>query len=93
MNGTFLARPGQQLLEHLKNVQQIARHIVDELPIDEREQLKKIVSIVAAFHDIGKYTTFFQRKLLGEAVNPKLSEHSYISAVLGAAYTIQNLNG
>ncbi|ODN29669.1 CRISPR-associated helicase/endonuclease Cas3 [Fervidobacterium thailandense] len=89
MQGTFLARPGQQLLEHLKNVREIAKCIAEEISIDEHEQFKDIVSIVAVFHDIGKYTTYFQRKLLGEAVNPKLSDHSYISAVLGAAYTMQ----
>lgn len=86
----YLARPGQLLKEHLSNVLQLSNRIVEDLPIRSDARIRNLVCTAALFHDVGKYTTFFQEKIRGRRTNVELSRHSYLSAVIAAAYAIKN---
>ncbi|MBN1340590.1 MAG: CRISPR-associated helicase Cas3' [Bacteroidales bacterium] len=47
----------------------------------ENQNLTEFIKDLTCFHDLGKYTTFFQRYLLGEEVNRKLKSHSLLGAI------------
>lgn len=84
----YFARPGQKLIEHLKNVAEFSVKAFDDIQISNKEKLKRISEIIAYFHDFGKYTTYFQEKLTGKSKASKLANHSYISAITLATYLL-----
>jgi CRISPR-associated endonuclease/helicase Cas3 len=79
----FLARPGQLLKDHHKNVFLTAQHYMKDIGI-EIEDFELVMKRICFFHDFGKYTSYFQKKLKN-GVNNKHSRHSFISAVATAA--------
>jgi len=83
----FLARPGQLLVEHSKNVFQIAQNYIRDSGIDI-ENFEEVTKRICFFHDFGKYTTYFQKKLEGQD-RSKYSRHSFISAVVTAASILE----
>jgi len=82
----YLARPGQKLIEHIKNVAEFSARVFDDIQISDKQKLKELSKLIAYFHDFGKYTTYFQEKLNGKLKTSKLSNHSYISAITLATY-------
>lgn len=84
----YFARPGQKLIEHLKNVAEFSIKAFDDIQISNKEKLKKLSEIIAYFHDFGKYTTYFQEKLTGKSKASKLANHSYISAITLVTYLL-----
>ncbi|MCX7654629.1 MAG: CRISPR-associated helicase Cas3' [Fervidobacterium sp.] len=86
----YLARPGQRLIEHLKNVAEYSVKTFEEIDIQDKQILKEISKLIAYFHDFGKYTTYFQEKLQGKSSFSKLSKHSYLSSITLASYLIDN---
>jgi len=84
-------RKGSKLLKnHLLDVSHKAKKsILPMVNLSISEKPEKIVSDLTVFHDLGKYTTFFQNYLLGkEKVNQKLKNHSLI----GAIYLLNKFN-
>lgn len=90
MSEPYLARPGQTIKEHLSNVLAISEGAVKDSMFRTDARIHNLVRIVALLHDVGKYTTYFQDKLRGRAVHSDLSNHSYLSALIGATYAIKN---
>jgi len=74
---------GSKLLkEHLLNVAANAllkNYEIINLDLD-KSQLQKIIIDLCKFHDLGKYTSFFQQYLLNKNYNNKLKEHSKIGS-------------
>lgn len=83
----FFARPGQLLKDHHRNVFLISLHYLKDVGIDI-EYFELIMKIICYFHDFGKYTSYFQRKLR-DGVNNKYSRHSFISALVTAASLLE----
>lgn len=77
----FYSHSKKLLIDHLKEVQRYAKgyhHQLDELD-------RNLVDIVTLTHDFGKFTTFFQNRLLGkERIRDDRGNHSYISALFGS---------
>lgn len=74
----FYSHPERQLKTHLMEV---ARYAVEHRgPVDH-----DLAALTGLCHDFGKYTTFFQRRLLdnGSYGDPR-GNHSYLSALFGA---------
>lgn len=74
---------GSKLLKnHLNGVYQKA--ISDSINIVDfgisKEKLIEIIQEITKFHDLGKYTTYFQNYLLGYKTDSKLKKHSRIGA-------------
>ncbi len=77
-------RKGSKLLKnHLRDVNKKAiDSILSSVNLSVSKEPKEIISELSHFHDLGKYTTFFQNYLLGkEKVNQKLKNHSLIGAI------------
>jgi CRISPR-associated endonuclease/helicase Cas3 len=92
---SFWARPGQPLVRHLQEVAAGARQRLDHPALTGRELLREAAWLVGAAHDVGKYTSFFQ-KYLAEGVQGRtggdgtsgLSHHAFPSALV-AAWLVQ----
>ena len=83
----FYSHPEFLLTDHLLEV---ARRASDYFFFTKyNDILKNIAYIIGITHDFGKFTTFFQKKLLDETYNPKYTDHSLISSLF-TAYLIQN---
>ncbi|MEN3014393.1 MAG: CRISPR-associated helicase Cas3' [Endomicrobiia bacterium] len=94
MNEIF-SHPGKPLKEHLKNVAEMSKYIVETTPIFFQENmpidkniLKEISYIIGFYHDVGKATIFFQEYLKEENIEKKEklknkpeTKHSLISAI------------
>jgi len=97
-----LARPGINLLDHLKRVKEIGlgvysqkSHLGFSIP---KKDIKTALSNMLFYHDIGKSTIFFQ-DYLRASVNgveytgdSKLKHHSLISAIYASFKTYKELN-
>ncbi len=82
----FYSHPEFLLKDHLLEV---ARRTSDYFFFTKyNDILKNIAYIIGITHDFGKFTTFFQKKLLDETYNSKYSDHSLISSLF-TAYLIQ----
>ncbi len=82
----FYSHPEFLLTDHLLEV---ARRASDYFFFTKyNDILKNIAYIIGITHDFGKFTTFFQKKLLDETYNPKYTDHSLISSLF-TAYLIQ----
>ena len=72
------------LKDHLKRVAERSREYFYFSQMEE--DLKKISYIIGLTHDFGKYTTYFQKRLLGIEYGDKRANHSLISAIFTAYY-------
>ncbi len=73
----FYSHRDKKIIEHFNEVRVFCRV--------EEKNLDRACEILAYTHDFGKYTTYFQDHLFGrEKVKSELSNHGFISAVLGA---------
>lgn len=93
MNGiTYLSHlPNKLLEEHLLEVAQGARECLNHRALLNSELLQEASYLTGLCHDLGKYTTFFQRHLRGQRNPDSLSNHAFMSAVLGAYLAKGNL--
>lgn len=80
----FLARPGQDLIEHLFNVSKNMIEIAKSLPVSFSEVELKTIKYIGLMHDFGKFTSFFQKKLNGS--KSLHSNHSYVSSIFLASF-------
>ncbi|MEF3244794.1 MAG: CRISPR-associated endonuclease Cas3'' [Caldisericaceae bacterium] len=69
------------LKDHLREVGEKSS---DYFFFTDQRILSNISYFVGLCHDFGKYTTFFQERLLGESKNSSLGDHSFISAIFTA---------
>ena len=51
------------------------------IPDISYDELQNMILDLTVFHDLGKYTRFFQKYLLGKKVNKNLKNHSVIGAI------------
>ncbi len=80
--------PEKLLVEHLRNVGNLALGFVNEKKIKDRETIEKIAYLMGIAHDFGKASVYFQNKLLYGKKTEKAS-HSLISGIWGY-YVIRN---
>lgn len=66
-----------------KVIAKFSKNIHFKLSIAE---LEKILSIVCKFHDLGKYTNYFQDYLLGKEYDAELKQHARFGAILAYNY-------
>ena len=83
----FYSHEGILLKDHLRNVGENAKFFIEKLNV-KYKKLSEIACIIGEAHDLGKYTSFFQRRLKGENLGNK-AYHSLLSAIFGA-YIIKN---
>ena len=77
----FLSHPGICLKDHLKEVGERCRRKAIEIGIKD-DNLLGVIEITGKFHDIGKYSKFFQDYLLYQIIgNKELARHSALSAL------------
>jgi len=84
------SHPGKLLRDHLRNVGEKSRELVDELlavqnpaPQIEPFLLRQAAYVIGAAHDVGKATHYFQHYLYDRRQNPRLKSHSMLSALYG----------
>lgn len=75
--GYWLAGHGEQLVEHLQAVAQLARSYAPQ-------ELAELAELAGLVHDLGKATPFFQKRLVDPQYRAAEANHSYISALFGA---------
>lgn len=80
----YFSHPEKRLIDHLGEVRKYAfkyNHYLD----------KKLVDIVSALHDFGKYTTYFQDRLdkNKKQSKDKAGNHSFVSAIFAACAASQ----
>jgi len=77
-------KTGSKLLQyHLQSVydkalQSFYHETIISIP---QKDIPEIIRNLTYFHDLGKFTTFFQKYLLGEKINQKLKSHSLLGAI------------
>ncbi|KXG75848.1 hypothetical protein AN618_17580 [Fervidicola ferrireducens] len=84
MNRHYYSHIGKFLKEHLKEVGEEAKKCLDHPALPARDLLSKAAFFIGLTHDLGKFTTYFQKHLNEEKIESNLSNHAFISAVLGA---------
>ncbi|BER93137.1 MAG: CRISPR-associated endonuclease/helicase Cas3 [Candidatus Atribacteria bacterium] len=85
----FYSHQGILLKEHLKEV---GRRCREFFFFDAPGDLGNLAHIVGITHDFGKYTTYFQDRLLGRKDWGKFSDHALLSA-LYSALAVERLSG
>ncbi|MFO7794086.1 MAG: CRISPR-associated helicase Cas3' [Candidatus Nanohaloarchaea archaeon] len=70
----------QALEEHLQNVADNSRKIVEEKELEFDEDISRFVEILGLCHDFGKANILFQDYLNGKDISDKKKQHSLISA-------------
>ncbi len=74
----FYSHPDKLILTHLMEVNEISQNYCDK-------KYSKAEEILSFSHDFGKYTTFFQKYILGkDKTKNVLNGHGFISALFGA---------
>jgi len=63
----FFSHEGILLKNHLRDVGESAKFFIEKLNI-KYKLLSEIAYITGKTHDLGKYTSFFQRHLKGEKI-------------------------
>lgn len=87
----FYSHIDRLLKDHLKNVGEEAGRMLDHPALPARILLSKAAYFTGLSHDLGKFTSYFQRHLNGERVESKMSNHAFVSAVMGGYITIKRL--
>ena len=75
----------KELIKHIEGVKDKAfYHIEENLSLGyPHEELKEILNIVIIFHDLGKYTSYFQNYLLNQKpINNELKRHSQFGGLV-----------
>lgn len=80
----FYSHPHRPLVKHLTEVEEYARN---QVPKD----LIEVNKVICYCHDFGKYTTFFQ-KYLFDHKRSEVTNHGFISALLGAYAAFKMFN-
>lgn len=83
----FYSHPNKLLKEHLKEV---SERSINYFKYNFEEDLIVISKLIGLTHDFGKYTTFFQKKLIDEDTDKSLSDHSLISSIF-TFYTVKKI--
>jgi CRISPR-associated endonuclease/helicase Cas3 len=82
----FYSHPDKLILTHLMEVNEISRNYCDK-------KYSKAEEILSFSHDFGKYTTFFQKYILGkDKTKNALNNHGFISALFGAFIALDFYN-
>lgn len=76
----YFSHPGVELKEHLSDVGKLCRKYAASVKVNASKVIEA-AEIIGKCHDLGKYTTFFQKHLLGKKVPGDLSVHSRLSAI------------
>ena len=88
-------KPKKYLLkDHLYAVAKQSKEIIESKDFNfiDKNILANVSFLIGISHDFGKYTTFFQKKLSGFIIDDEyLSNHSFISALLGYEITKEYL--
>ncbi|MEM2293355.1 MAG: CRISPR-associated helicase Cas3' [Nitrososphaerota archaeon] len=79
----FYSHPGIELKKHLLEVGKLCKEYIASASVAD-PKLIEAAELIGKCHDIGKYTHFFQRHLLGERVQGDLSTHSKLSATFAS---------
>ncbi len=74
----------KELKEHLTGVAEAMHGIIQNSPIEDKNEILDIGRIVGLCHDFGKYTTYFQDYLLNKADNGHKKDHGFISALFSS---------
>jgi len=77
--------PKKKLIGHLQEVAEFSVRYGDD-------RFHEVHRIIGYAHDFGKYTTFFQERLLNEKNWGKKANHAYLSAIFGAFLCMRNKN-
>lgn len=84
---SFFSHPGICLKDHLKEVGYQCRKKAVEIGIKD-DDLLGVIEIIGKFHDVGKYSKFFQNYLSHPSKgNKELAKHSALSALFSSWLT------
>lgn len=76
------------LTAHLESVAQACKGVIQSLDLDlkliSKDTLSKLAYRIGLMHDLGKASSYFQRKISGDGDGGPLSHHSLVSAVMAA---------
>ncbi|MGC1123053.1 MAG: CRISPR-associated endonuclease Cas3'' [Candidatus Methanofastidiosia archaeon] len=78
----LLSHPDKPLIDHLQNVGNMAKEMVNSKEIDNRDVFSEVAYLIGISHDFGKATIYFQ-KWLNEEERTKYARHSFLSALFG----------
>ena len=82
----FKGFEGIYLSDHLLNVASSCKRIVEDLNLDLRliskGSLAELAFRIGLLHDLGKASTYFQKKLSGDDSQGQMANHSLISAII-----------
>ncbi|MEO0042984.1 MAG: CRISPR-associated helicase Cas3 [Bacteroidota bacterium] len=78
----------KRLIDHIQGVQKKALHrlaaAATQFTQFNTHDLQKIIEIITLYHDLGKYTSYFQNYLLGSKAEMVLKQHAKLGGY--AAY-------
>lgn len=77
------------LKDHLREVAERCRCYFF---FSDQSNFSKVSYFIGLCHDFGKYTTFFQERLLGISNRSSLGDHSFISAIFTSFFFSENIN-
>ena len=80
----FFSHPDKSLIEHLKEVGELAEEFIKSVPVRDRSELSLAARLIGFCHDFGKYTSFFQDWLIYKKDSGRRRNHALISALLAA---------
>ena len=81
----YKSHPGKSLREHLQEVAEGARARLDHPALRHRALLREAAYLVGLTHDLGKYTSYFQKHLrTGKCFEGGLERHAFFGAVCAA---------
>lgn len=83
------SHPGITLKEHLLGVKERITKFCKDMKF--HEEFCKVTRLAALTHDLGKATGYFQEHLKGRRVNPSLSSHALLSAIIAIWHVSGNL--
>ena len=83
------SHPGIPLEKHLLDVAERVMKFCGDMKADG--ELCEVARLTALTHDLGKATGYFQDHLKGRRVNPSLSSHALLSAVIAVWYVAKDL--
>lgn len=85
MAADYESHPGKSLREHLQEVAEGARARLNHPALRHRVLLREAAYLVGLTHDLGKYTSYFQKHLrTGKRFEGGLERHAFLGAVCAA---------